>query len=93
MINEKELKETIRMMCGGVRGDGIAYRVLSDQLYSQTECITKGNCRDIQSLAHNASALRVAYEKYWSRKHDLWRICETLGEEYLQIYNDYLGDS
>ena len=93
MINEKNLKELIRMMCGGIRCDGIAYRALSDQLYSQTECIAKGNCRDIQSLAHNASALRVAYEKYWSRKHDLWRICDTLGDEYLQIYNDILGDS
>ena len=93
MINEKELKETIRMMCGGIRCDGIAYRVSSDRLHSQTEQMIKGNYRDIQSLVHNASALRVEYEKYWSRKQDLWRICDALGDEYLQIYNDILGDS
>jgi len=92
MINEKELKETIRMMCGGIRCNGIAYRALSDQLHNQTEQMIKGNYRDIQSLAHNASALRAEYEKYWSRKQDLWRICEILGDEYLEIYKNILGD-
>jgi hypothetical protein len=92
MINEKELKETIRMICGGIRCDGIAYRVSSDRLHSQTEQMIKGNYRDIQSLVHNASALRVAYEKYWYRKRDLLRICETLGDDYLNIYKDILGD-
>lgn len=92
MVNEKELKELIRMMCGGIRCDRIAYRTLSDQLYSQMGRVIKGDCRDITSLVHNASALRVAYEKYWCRKQDLWRICETLGEEYLKIYEDVLGE-
>ena len=92
MTDEKILKELIKALCGEVRYDKNVYRVFSDQLHSQTGKIVNGVCCDIPSLTHNASALRVAYEKYWYRKRDLLRICETLGDDYLNIYKDILGD-
>ena len=93
MANDKELKELVKALCGEVRYDNVRCGVLSDQLYSQTKHVTNGIVCDISSLTHNASTLRVAYEKYWCRKRDLLRICEVLGDEYLEIYKNILEDN
>ena len=93
MADNKELKELIKALCGEIRYDKNVYGALSDQLHSQTGKIVNGICCDIPSLTHNASALRVAYEKYWYRKRDLLRICEVLGDEYLEIYKNILEDN
>lgn len=93
MINEKKLKEIIKSLCYEVSLDREHCDDISHEIADQTSLIAKGISNNITSIPHMASVLRASYEKYWCRKLDLWRICDMLGDEYLQIYNDILGDN
>ena len=93
MTNNKELKELVKTLCGEVSLDREHCNDVSHEIADQTSLIAKGIHNNIPSIPHMASVLRVAHERYWCRKRDLWLICDMLGDEYLQIYNDILGDS
>lgn len=92
MADNKELKELIKALCGEVSLDREHCNDVSHEIAYQTSLIAKGVPENIPSIPHMASVLRVAHERYWCRKRDLWRICEVLGGEYLEIYKSILGD-
>ena len=93
MTNNKELKELVKTLCGEVSLDREHCNDVSHEIADQTSLIAKGIPENIPSIPHMASVLRVAHERYWCRKRDLWRICEVLGGEYLEIYKNILEDN
>jgi len=93
MTNDKELKELVKTLCSEVNLDREHCNDVSHEIADQTSLIAKGISNNITSIPHMASVLRASYEKYWCRKRDLWRICEALGDEYLEIYKNILEDN
>ena len=93
MTNDKELKEFVKTLCSEVNLDREHCNDVSHEIADQTSLIAKGISNNITSIPHMASVLRASYEKYWCRKRDLWRICEALGDEYLEIYKNILEDN
>lgn len=93
MANNKVLKELVKALCSEVSLDREHCDDISNEIADQTSLIAKGIPNNIPSIPHMASVLRVAHERYWCRKRDLLRICEALGDEYLEIYKNILEDN
>lgn len=92
MIDEKFLQTYIRNVCMEIKYDYSLYKALCDEFLSQTKEMSNGRVRNIPSLSGNASKIYAMFANYASRKRDMMRLCDVLGDKYNEIYKEILGD-
>lgn len=92
MTDEKKLQIYVRNVCMEIKYDYSLYKTLCDELLSQAKEISNGRVANIPSLFGNASKIYAKFAKYTSRKRDMMRFCDALGDKYNEIYKEILGD-